>query len=66
MSKLIRVGIRDFKTNLSRHLNNKQPITVTNNGKPVGIYLPLAEDSDRDLEELLTSADKTLKDLRGK
>lgn len=64
MNEITRVGVKDFKTNLSRHLNKGEPITITNNGKAVGIYLPIEDDSDRNLERLLEDADKVLKGLR--
>ena len=36
-----------MKANLSRHLNQQALIAVTNNGKTIGIYLPIRDESDR-------------------
>lgn len=58
MKMIKKVGIRNLKTNLSRLLKEKEPLAVTNNGRTIGVYLPLADNEDLSLTELLGRVDK--------
>ena len=35
-----RVGIREFRENLSSYLESKTPVAITRHGATIGIYLP--------------------------
>ena len=35
-----KVGIRDFRENLSTYLESKTPIAITRHGMTIGIYVP--------------------------
>ena len=35
-----RVGIREFRENLSSYLESKTPVAITRHGTTIGIYLP--------------------------
>ena len=35
-----RVGIREFRENLSTYLESKTPVAITRHGATIGIYLP--------------------------
>jgi len=35
-----RVGIREFRENLSSYLESKTPVAITRHGETIGIYLP--------------------------
>ncbi|NJL52936.1 MAG: prevent-host-death family protein [Hydrococcus sp. SU_1_0] len=63
MSQIKQVGIRNLKAKLSEHLNAQEPIAVTNNGRMIGIYLPMVSDRDEELQMLLEKANSTLKEL---
>lgn len=63
MSQIKQVGIRNLKAKLSEHLNAQEPIAVTNNGRTIGIYLPIVSDRDRELPLMLEQANSTLQEL---
>jgi hypothetical protein len=44
-------------------LNAQEPIAVTNNGRTIGIYLPIVSDRDRELPMMLEQANSTLQEL---
>ncbi len=35
-----KVGIREFRENLSDYLDSKTPVAITRHGETIGIYLP--------------------------
>ena len=52
----ITVGIRDLKTRLSEYLRmvrNGQTIVITDHGRLVGRILPVEEDLDENIQELI-------------
>lgn len=37
----MKMGVREFRERVSEVVNGSQPVTVTNNGRAVGTYIPL-------------------------
>lgn len=54
------VGIREFRTNLHKYTRqNKDPITVTSHGEPIGYYIPVApRPEEKDFAALLEATKK--------
>ena len=54
-----KVGIREFRENLSSFLESKTPIAITRHGATIGIYLPTRPGpSQADLEALRAAGEK--------
>jgi antitoxin (DNA-binding transcriptional repressor) of toxin-antitoxin stability system len=54
-----KVGIRDFRENLSGYLESKTPVAITRHGATIGIYVPTkAKPSQADLEALRIAGEK--------
>ena len=54
-----KVGIREFRENLSRFLESKTPVAITRHGATIGIYLPTRpKPSQADLEALRAAGEK--------
>ena len=54
-----KVGIREFRENLSSFLESKTPIAITRHGATIGIYLPTRpKPSQADLEALRAAGEK--------
>jgi hypothetical protein len=54
-----RVGIREFRENLSSFLESKTPVAITRHGATIGIYLPTRpKPSQVELEALRTAGEK--------
>ena len=54
-----RVGIREFRENLSSYLESQTPVAITRHGATIGIYVPThRRPSEADLEALRTAGDK--------
>ena len=54
-----KVGIREFRENLSRFLESKTPVAITRHGATIGIYLPTRpKPSQADLETLRAAGEK--------
>jgi hypothetical protein len=54
-----KVGIREFRENLSNFLESKTPIAITRHGATIGIYLPTRpRPSQADLEALRAAGEK--------
>jgi hypothetical protein len=54
-----KVGIREFRENLSSFLESKTPIAITRHGATIGIYLPTRpRPSQADLEALRAAGEK--------
>jgi antitoxin (DNA-binding transcriptional repressor) of toxin-antitoxin stability system len=48
-----RVGIREFRENLSDYLESAKPVTITRHGATIGFYIPAPQKrSEADLEAL--------------
>jgi antitoxin (DNA-binding transcriptional repressor) of toxin-antitoxin stability system len=48
-----KVGIREFRENLSSYLESKTPVAITRHGATIGIYVPTRpKPSQADLEAL--------------
>lgn len=49
------VGIREFRANLHKYTRlNRNPITITSHGEPIGYYIPVApRPEDKDFAALL-------------
>ncbi len=48
-----KVGIREFRENLSSYLESNKPVAITRHGATIGIYVPTkAKASQADLEAL--------------
>jgi hypothetical protein len=54
-----KVGIREFRENLSSYLESKTPVAITRHGATIGVYLPtLPKPSQADLEALRAAGEK--------
>jgi hypothetical protein len=54
-----RVGIREFRENLSSYLESKTPVAITRHGATIGIYLPTwPKPSQADLEAFRVAGEK--------
>jgi hypothetical protein len=54
-----RVGIREFRENLSSYLESKTPVAITRHGATIGIYVPTPpKPSQVDLEALRVAGEK--------
>jgi antitoxin (DNA-binding transcriptional repressor) of toxin-antitoxin stability system len=54
-----KVGIREFRENLSNYLESKTPVTITRHGATIGIYVPTRpKPSQADLEALRVAGEK--------
>jgi len=54
-----KVGIREFRENLSSYLESKTPVAVTRHGATIGIYIPTRpKPSQADLEALRVAGEQ--------
>ena len=54
-----KVGIREFRENLSSYLESKTPVAITRHGATIGIYVPTRTGpSKADLEALRVAGEK--------
>jgi len=54
-----RVGIREFRENLSSYLESKTPVAITRHGVTIGIYLPTRpKPSQAELEAFRIAGEK--------
>jgi antitoxin (DNA-binding transcriptional repressor) of toxin-antitoxin stability system len=54
-----RVGIREFRENLSGYLESPTPVAITRHGETIGFYVPTRrQPSEADLEALRRAGDK--------
>jgi antitoxin (DNA-binding transcriptional repressor) of toxin-antitoxin stability system len=54
-----KVGIREFRENLSSYLESKTPVAITRHGATIGIYVPTKpKPKQADLEALRTAGEK--------
>jgi len=54
-----KVGIREFRENLSSYLESKTPVAITRHGATIGIYVPTKpKPSQADLEALRLAGQK--------
>lgn len=54
-----KVGIREFRENLSTYLESKTPIAVTRHGATIGIYVPTRpRPTQADLEAFRVAGDR--------
>jgi hypothetical protein len=54
-----KVGIREFRENLSSYLESKTPVAITRHGATIGVYIPTRpEPSQADLEALRVAGEK--------
>lgn len=55
----IKVGIREFRENLSSYLESKTPVAITRHGATIGIYVPTKpKPSQADLDALRVAGEK--------
>lgn len=54
-----KVGIREFRENLSSYLESKTPVAITRHGATIGIYVPTKpKPSQADLQALRVAGEK--------
>lgn len=54
-----KVGIREFRENLSSYLESTKPVAITRHGSTIGIYVPTKpKASQADLEALRLAGEK--------
>lgn len=57
-----KVGIREFRQNLSSYLESTTPVAITRHGATIGVYIPTRpEPSQADLEALRVAGEKMQK-----
>ena len=55
----VKVGIREFRENLSNYLESKTPVAIPRHGTTIGIYIPTKpKPSQLDLEALRLAGEK--------
>ena len=54
------VGVREFRTNLHKYTRlNREPITITSHGEPIGYYIPVSpKPEEQDMKALLEATKK--------
>lgn len=58
------VGIREFRTHLHKYTRqNKDPITITSHGEPIGYYIPVGKSPQENEFAALLEAAKKLSTL---
>jgi hypothetical protein len=61
-----KVGIREFRENLSSYLESKTPVAITRHGATIGIYVPTKpKPSLADLEALRVAGEKMQDSITG-
>ncbi len=58
-----KVGIREFRENLSTYLESKDPVAITRHGTTIGIYLPTRPKPSTEQLEALRIAGETKQEL---
>jgi hypothetical protein len=54
-----KVGIREFRENLSSYLESKTPVAITRHGATIGVYLPTRpKPSEEDLDALRVAGER--------
>jgi hypothetical protein len=54
-----RVGIREFRENLTSYLESQKPVAITRHGTTIGIYVPThRKPRDGDLDALRAAGEK--------
>ena len=54
-----KVGIREFRENLSTYLESKTPVAITRHGATIGVYLPTRpKPSQADMEAFRLAGEK--------
>jgi hypothetical protein len=54
-----RVGIREFRENLTSYLESQKPVAITRHGATIGIYVPThRKPSEGDLDALRAAGEK--------
>jgi prevent-host-death family protein len=54
-----KVGIREFRENLSAYLESTTPVTITRHGSTIGVYVPAARrPSEADLDALRRAGER--------
>ena len=57
--EITKVGIREFRENLSTYLESKTPVAITRHGTTIGVYLPTRpKPSQADLEAFRLAGEK--------
>lgn len=54
------VGIREFRRNLHKYTRqNKEPLTITAHGEPIGYFIPVGQSpQEKDFEALIEATQK--------
>jgi antitoxin (DNA-binding transcriptional repressor) of toxin-antitoxin stability system len=59
MTQPTKVGIREFRENLSNYLESKTPVAITRHGETIGVYCPTRRKPNQaDLEAYRTAWEK--------
>jgi antitoxin (DNA-binding transcriptional repressor) of toxin-antitoxin stability system len=58
-----KVGIREFRENLSTYLESKTPVAITRHGATIGIYVPTKPKPDQAELEALRIAGEKMREL---
>ena len=58
-----KVGIREFRENLSSYLESSKPVAITRHGATIGVYLPTRPKPDQEALEALRSAGRKVQEL---
>ena len=59
MSTTTKVGIREFRENLSTYLESKTPVAITRHGATIGLFVPTRPKPTRaDLDAFLLAGEK--------
>lgn len=58
-----KVGIREFRENLSTYLESKMPVAITRHGTTIGIYVPTRPKPTEEQLEALRMAGEKMREL---
>jgi hypothetical protein len=58
-----KVGIREFRENLSSYLESKTPVAITRHGATIGIYLPTRPAPTQEQIDAFRAAGEKLQEL---
>jgi len=58
-----KVGIREFRENLSGYLESSEPVAITRHGQTIGVYLPAKRDITQADKEAFRAANAQMRSL---
>jgi hypothetical protein len=57
-TRVIHIGVREFREDLSRYLESPAPLAITRHGRTLGFYIPASASKDAELEAIAKAINK--------